>query len=76
MILYQVVRWMNERNRIKSLIHHVDGDVQFLHNKRKKLDEDMVNQLQQWTKAPGPKFVMDLNVIEPPSIDKEITLIQ
>lgn len=73
MILYQVVRWRNERKRLSYMIRHMDGDVQFLLNKRKRLDETMALMLDQWTQPPEVITSIDLKTVEPPPVN-EMTL--
>lgn len=76
MILYEVVRWRNERKRLSCLIRQMDGDIQFLLNKRKKLDETMALMLKQWTQPPEVITSIDLKTVEPPPVSDTMTLTQ
>lgn len=48
MILYQLSKWMEERNRLMKVIKESQGDVSLLQHRKDQVDEQMKIQAARW----------------------------
>jgi hypothetical protein len=48
MILYQLTKWLEERNHLVKVIQESQGDVTLLQYRKNKVDEDMRIHAARW----------------------------
>jgi hypothetical protein len=48
MILYQLSKWVEERNHLVKVIQESQGDVSLLQYRKNKVDEEMRIQANRW----------------------------
>lgn len=77
MILYQVVKWMEERKQLKLIIAESGGDTQFLQVRKEQVEQHMLLQANKWLEQEqeqeqGPFF--EPFVVEYPFASEDLTV--
>ncbi|HEY0827626.1 MAG TPA: hypothetical protein VGE40_05995 [Bacilli bacterium] len=53
MILYQLAKWMEEREHLTRTINESDGDISFLLDKRQQVENRMITEANRFLEQDG-----------------------
>ncbi|TVY09747.1 hypothetical protein [Paenibacillus cremeus] len=58
MILYQLAKRLEQRNRLQNTINRTEGDIAELLTQKEQMDEQLLTQANVWSEAGQDEFLL------------------